>query len=72
MYRNVTDVSLSKRERETVLGLIRGDTQAQIAVKLGVSRKTINQYCYSIRKKTNSKSTISAIAFLVKNKADEI
>ena len=67
MYENVSDysISLSKRESEILELLIQGDTQEQIAVKIGVSRKMVSQTVANLRRKTGKKSTVSAVAFLI-------
>jgi DNA-binding CsgD family transcriptional regulator len=69
MYRNASDdicIKLSKRECETLRLLIQGETQAQIANRLGISRRMVNRHIESLRKKTNTKSTIAAVAYAIR------
>jgi DNA-binding CsgD family transcriptional regulator len=58
-------VMLSPREKQVFDLLCAGDSQAQIASSLGLSRKTVNQYVAALRKKTGTKSTIAAVAYLM-------
>jgi DNA-binding CsgD family transcriptional regulator len=59
-------VTLSPREKQVFDLLCAGDSQAQIALRLGLARKTVNQYVAGLRKKTRTKSTIAAVAYLLR------
>ncbi len=61
-------IALSPRELEIFHYLCQGDTQAEIAFRLGLARKTVNQYVSGLRKKTKTKSTIAAIAYIINQK----
>lgn len=58
---------LTPRERE-VLSLLRtGRRQREIAEALIVSPRTIKAHCANIRRKTQSRNTVEAVAKLVAN-----
>ncbi len=60
-------ISLTKREKETLDLLIKGDSQSQIALSLGISRRMVNRHIASLRQKTKTVSTIAAVVFLIKH-----
>lgn len=64
-------VALSPREKQVFESLCDGDSQAQIAIKLGLARKTVNQYVAGLRKKTRTKSTIAAVAYIINQSKGE-
>lgn len=50
--------ALSTREREVVVEMIRGDTNKEIARKLGISHRTIERHRQSALKKTGVRSVV--------------
>ena len=55
----------SPRELEVLQGVIDGLTHAQIALKLGVSLRTIDHYTEAIRCKMKTQTTAQAAILLV-------
>lgn len=67
MYKTVTKKSvLTPRERTILEYLIQGETQGSIAFSLGITERIVNRHVSSIRKKTETKSTVAAVAVAIK------
>ena len=60
-------ISLTDAEKEALFYLMQGDTQAQVALRLGIKERSVNRRLESVRKKTNSKSTIEAVVYAIRN-----
>ncbi|WP_064693810.1 transcriptional regulator VisN [Rhizobium aegyptiacum] len=61
------DFELTDRELECLFWIAEGKTSDEIAVILGISRNTINNYITSVMRKTATKTRSEAIAFAVRN-----
>jgi len=61
------DFELTERELECLFWIAEGKTSDEIAVILGISRNTINNYITSVMRKTATKTRSEAIAFAVRN-----
>lgn len=61
------DFDLTDRELECLFWIAEGKTSDEIAVILGISRNTINNYITSVMRKTATKTRSEAIAFAVRN-----
>ncbi|TCL75597.1 DNA-binding CsgD family transcriptional regulator [Rhizobium sp. BK251] len=61
------DFELTEREIECLFWIAEGKTSDEIAVILGISRNTINNYITSVMRKTATKTRSEAIAFAVRN-----
>ncbi|OLP58376.1 helix-turn-helix transcriptional regulator [Xaviernesmea oryzae] len=61
------DCDLTERELECVFWIAEGKTSDEIAVILGISRNTINNYITSVMRKTATKTRSEAIAYSVRN-----
>ncbi|KGB27356.1 LuxR family transcriptional regulator [Candidatus Liberibacter solanacearum] len=61
------DFELTGREIECLTWISEGKTSDEIAVILGISRNTINNYIASIMRKTATKTRSGAIAYAVRN-----
>ena len=61
------ECDLTDRELECVFWIAEGKTSDEIAVILGISRNTINNYITSVMRKTATKTRSEAIAYSVRN-----
>lgn len=61
------DFELTERELECLFWIAEGKTSDEIAVILGISRNTINNYITSVMRKTATKTRSEAIAYAVRN-----
>ncbi len=61
------DFELTDRELECLFWIAEGKTSDEIAVILGISRNTINNYITSVMRKTATKTRSEAIAYAVRN-----
>lgn len=61
------DFELTERELECLFWIAEGKTSDEIAVILGISRNTINNYITSVMRKTGTKTRSEAIAYAVRN-----
>lgn len=58
-------VELSKREREVLLGVAQGERSKEIALRLGITERTVRAYLTNIYTKLNVDSRSSAVAVAV-------
>lgn len=65
--RNDREFELTERELECLFWIAEGKTSDEIAVILGISRNTINNYITSVMRKTATKTRSEAIAYAVRN-----
>jgi DNA-binding CsgD family transcriptional regulator len=65
--RSERDFELTDRELECLFWIAEGKTSDEIAVILGISRNTINNYITSVMRKTGTKTRSEAIAYAVRN-----
>lgn len=65
--KNDRDFELTEREVECLFWIAEGKTSDEIAVILGISRNTINNYITSVMRKTATKTRSEAIAYAVRN-----
>lgn len=65
--RSDRDFDLTERELECLFWIAEGKTSDEIAVILGISRNTINNYITSVMRKTATKTRSEAIAYAVRN-----
>ena len=65
--RNDRDFELTERELECLYWIAEGKTSDEIAMILGISRNTINNYITSVMRKTATKTRSEAIAFAVRH-----
>lgn len=63
----VRDIDLTERELECLFWIAEGKTSDEIAMILGISRNTINNYITSVMRKTATKTRSEAIAYAVRN-----
>jgi DNA-binding CsgD family transcriptional regulator len=61
------EMDLTERELECLYWIAEGKTSDEIAVIIGISRNTINNYITSIMRKTSTRTRSEAIAFAVRN-----
>lgn len=61
------DIELTERELECLFWIAEGKTSDEIAMILGISRNTINNYITSVMRKTATKTRSEAIAYAVRN-----
>lgn len=67
LARDEREFELTERELECLSWIAEGKTSDEIAVILGISRNTINNYITSVMRKTATKTRSEAIAFAVRN-----
>lgn len=67
VQRGERDCDLTEREIECLYWIAEGKTSDEIAVILGISRNTINNYITSVMRKTATKTRSEAIAFAVRS-----
>jgi DNA-binding CsgD family transcriptional regulator len=65
--RSEREFELTERELECLFWIAEGKTSDEIAVILGISRNTINNYITSVMRKTATKTRSEAIAYAVRN-----
>jgi DNA-binding CsgD family transcriptional regulator len=65
--RTEREFELTERELECLFWIAEGKTSDEIAVILGISRNTINNYITSVMRKTATKTRSEAIAYAVRN-----
>ena len=65
--RSDREFDLTERELECLFWIAEGKTSDEIAVILGISRNTINNYITSVMRKTATKTRSEAIAYAVRN-----
>lgn len=58
---------LSERERDVLQLILKENTSEEIAKKLHISKKTVDNHRSNILQKTNSKSTIGLVKYALKN-----
>ena len=61
------DMDLTDRELECIYWIAEGKTSDEIAMILGISKNTINNYITSVMRKTATKNRSEAIAYAVRN-----
>ncbi|QRM54216.1 helix-turn-helix transcriptional regulator [Sinorhizobium sp. BG8] len=61
------ELELTEREIECLFWIAEGKTSDEIAVILGISRNTINNYITSVMRKTATRTRSEAIAWAVRN-----
>ncbi|WP_246745883.1 MULTISPECIES: helix-turn-helix transcriptional regulator [unclassified Ciceribacter] len=61
------EFELTERELECLYWIAEGKTSDEIAMILGISRNTINNYITSVMRKTATKTRSEAIAYAVRN-----
>lgn len=61
------EMDLTERELECIYWIAEGKTSDEIAMILGISRNTINNYITSVMRKTATKNRSEAIAYAVRN-----
>lgn len=61
------EMDLTEREIECLSWIAEGKTSDEVAVILGISRNTINNYITSVMRKTATKTRSEAIAWAVRN-----
>ncbi len=62
-----TKINLSVREKEVLQYICQGFTNLEIAEKLFLSARTVDNHRASIIEKTNSKNTAELVGFAIKN-----
>jgi DNA-binding CsgD family transcriptional regulator len=67
ILRHDREMELTEREVECLYWIAEGKTSDEIAVILGISRNTINNYITSVMRKTATKTRSEAIAWAVRN-----
>ena len=67
ILRQDRELELTEREIECLYWIAEGKTSDEIAVILGISRNTINNYITSVMRKTATKTRSEAIAWAVRN-----
>lgn len=67
VHKGERDCDLTEREIECLYWIAEGKTSDEIAVILGISRNTINNYITSVMRKTATKTRSEAIAYAVRN-----
>lgn len=65
--RQERECDLTERELECLLWIAEGKTSEEIAVILGISRNTINNYITSVMRKTGTRTRSEAIAHAVRH-----
>jgi len=53
---------LTKRQLQTIRYIAEGDTNKQIALKLGLSHQTVRRHVYNLMKKLNARNRAHAVA----------
>jgi len=53
---------LTKRQLQTIRYIAEGDTNKQIALKLGLSHQTVRRHVYNLMKKLNARNRAHAAA----------
>ncbi len=61
------EMDLTERELECIYWIAEGKTSDEIAMILGISKNTINNYITSVMRKTATKNRSEAIAYAVRN-----
>ncbi|AGA64172.1 putative GerE/LuxR family transcriptional regulator [Liberibacter crescens BT-1] len=61
------DFELTGREIDCLIWIAEGKTSEEIALILGISRNTVNNYIASVMRKTATKTRSNAIAYAVRN-----
>lgn len=67
LERNDRDMELTEREVECLYWIAEGKTSDEIAVILGISRNTINNYITSVMRKSATRTRSEAIAWAVRS-----
>ncbi len=65
--RNIVNGNLTRREREIIVLLAEGDRPKQIAEKLYISRKTVENHRYNVMRKLGLHSTHDLVKYAVKS-----
>jgi DNA-binding CsgD family transcriptional regulator len=65
-------IALSPRELQVMQLLANGDTEEACAVRLGISRRTVQDYKRAVRDKLQVRSTTQAVAILVTAKIVQV
>ena len=63
---NVEDINLTRRERQILTLIFRENTNAEIGVELGVSKRTVDAHRLNILKKLGVKNTAGLIKYAVR------
>lgn len=66
------EIKLSKREIEVLRLICQGNTNAEIAEKLFISPKTVDNHRTNLLSKTNTRNTAQLVMFAIKNKFIEV
>jgi len=53
---------LTKRQLQVIRYIAEGDTNKQIALKLGLSHQTVRRHVYNLMKKLNARNRAHAVA----------
>jgi DNA-binding NarL/FixJ family response regulator len=64
---NKKEIKLSKRENEILELICEGNSNNEIAVKLGISRRTIEGHRSSLINKTGAKNSVHLVLYAMKN-----
>jgi DNA-binding NarL/FixJ family response regulator len=72
MTKQVKLVPLSKRQLQIVKMIASGLNSREIALKLGLSNRTVEVHRYNILRKTNSKNSITAIQKVLAKKGSKV
>ena len=65
---NTEEINLTEREIEILKHLCQGSTTEEIAEKIFLSERTINNYRSKLLSKTNTKNTVALVLYAIKNK----
>ena len=68
---NESSKTLSSRETEVMMGLIRGDNQLEIADQMGVCRGTVSKFTDRIKLKLNATTMLQAAVIYALENGDE-
>ncbi|MBN1951080.1 MAG: response regulator transcription factor [Bacteroidales bacterium] len=69
---NESDIVLSKRETEVLQLICTGNTNSEIADKLFISPKTVDNHRTNLLQKTNTKNAAHLVMFAIKNHLIEV
>jgi len=66
------NINLSKREKEVIKHICNGYTNKEIAEKLFISNRTVDNHRANILSKTHTKNSAELVAFIIKNRIIDI